>query len=88
MFHDQWYGYLEGSDVFADIMVGRFPDSNASRMNYQLAKTIGYEKTPYINGTWQKSALMTLKANHPTPGQQPHHGRQELRQRRAESRGA
>jgi hypothetical protein len=64
MFHDQWYSYLEGSDVFADIMVGRFPDSNASRMNYQLAKTIGYEKTPYINGTWQKSALMTLKANH------------------------
>lgn len=64
MYHDQWYAYLEGSDVFADIMVGRLPDSNANRMNYMLAKTVGYEKTPYINGTWQKNALMTLKANH------------------------
>ncbi len=66
MYHDQWYAYLEGNDVFADVMVGRFPDTNPTRMNYQLAKTIGYEKTPYIEGTWQKNALMTLKANHPS----------------------
>ena len=65
-FHDQWYGFLEGSDVFADVMVGRFPDVNATRISYELAKSIAYEKTPYVSGTWQKNALMTLDTDSET----------------------
>jgi len=63
-FHDQWYSYLEGDDLFPDIFVGRLPDSNTDRMSYLISKTIGYEKNPYIDGTWQKNALMTLKSYH------------------------
>jgi len=64
MFYDQWYGYLEGSDLFADVMVGRIPDTNQARMAFQLSKTVDYEKEPYINGSWQKNALMTLRTYH------------------------
>lgn len=71
-YHDQWYAYLEGDDVFADILVGRFPDTNASRMGYQLSKSISYEMNPYLSGTWQNNALMTLKANHPTQSVNDH----------------
>ncbi len=63
--HDQWYAFLEGDDLFADIMVGRFPDWNATRMDYQLAKTIAYEKTPHIESenAWQKRGIMTLDSS-------------------------
>jgi len=64
MFYDQWYGFLEGNDLFADIMVGRIPDTDQNRMAFQLSKTVGYEKEPYINGSWQKNALMTLRTYH------------------------
>ncbi len=70
--HDQWYGFLEGDDLFADVMLGRLPDSNTSRMDYLFAKTIGYEKEPYINGTWQKNALMTLATYHWDPDVNEH----------------
>ncbi|MBN1423445.1 hypothetical protein JXA88_02710 [Candidatus Fermentibacteria bacterium] len=60
--HDQWYGFLEGNDVFADIMVGRMSASSTADMTTLLGKTVGYEKTPYIDGTWQKRAIMTLDA--------------------------
>jgi hypothetical protein len=59
-YYDQWYAFLEGDDVFADVMLGRFPDSNADRMDYLFSKSVWYEKQPYINGSWQKRAIMTL----------------------------
>jgi hypothetical protein len=64
--HDQWYGFLEGEDdVFADVMVGRFPDTNLSRMDYMFSKTLSYEKTPWIEpgNEWQSHAIMTLDSN-------------------------
>jgi hypothetical protein len=60
-YYDQWYALLEGSDLLPDIMLGRFPDVNTTRLDYELAKTIEYEKYPNIDGTWQKNALMTAK---------------------------
>jgi len=63
MFHDQWYGFLEGNDLFADIMVGRFPDVQTARMAYQLGKSIRYEKDPHLEGTWQRRTIMTLDSS-------------------------
>ena len=71
-FHDQWYSYLEGNDLFPEIFVGRLPDSNTDRMSYLISKTIEYEKNPYINGTWQKNALMTLRSYHYDPDVNTH----------------
>ena len=62
-YHDQWYGFIEGNDLFADVMVGRMPDSNTTRMDYLLSKSIWYEQYPYIDGTWQRKAAMTPDAD-------------------------
>ena len=61
--YDQYYGLLEGSDLFADIMVGRIPDYDADRVEFQLYKTLTYEKEPHIDGTWQRNAIMTLDSS-------------------------
>ncbi len=68
-YYDGWYALLDGPDLLPDVMIGRFPDTNTERLDYELAKSIGYEMHPYIDGSWQKNTLMTAmhsNANHVT----------------------
>lgn len=56
---DYPYACVAGSDNLADLMVGRFPASNTSELDVMVAKTIGYEKTPYLADTlWYRKALL------------------------------
>ena len=65
-YYDQWYALVDGPDLLPDIMVGRFPDTNVQRMDYQLSKTIGYEMNPHIEGAWQRNAIATATHEIPT----------------------
>jgi|GEM_PF-1446751 len=65
-YYDQWYALLDGPDLLPDVMLGRFPDTNLSRLDYMFHKSIDYEMNPHIEGQWQKNAIMT--AMHSNPG--------------------
>ncbi|MCF7911309.1 MAG: hypothetical protein K9M99_02175 [Candidatus Cloacimonetes bacterium] len=45
---DQPYSQLAGGDVLADIIVGRLPFGNITELQTMIAKSINYEKQPYI----------------------------------------
>jgi hypothetical protein len=56
---DYPYSCVDGDDNLADLMVGRFPADISSDLDVMVAKTIGYEKTPYLGDTlWYRKALM------------------------------
>jgi Peptidase family C25 len=56
---DYPYFCVAGNDNLADVLVGRFPADNTSELDVMVAKTIGYEKTPYLGDTlWYRKALM------------------------------
>jgi hypothetical protein len=56
---DYPYSCVDGDDYLADLMVGRFPADISSELDVMVAKTIGYEKTPYLSDTlWYRKALM------------------------------
>jgi len=57
---DPMVGCVVGTDNYPDIIVGRFcvPSSgSATNVTTQVNKTVNYEKTPTIGGTWYKTAL-------------------------------
>ena len=54
---DPMLGCVVGTDNFPDIIVGRFSTSSATDATTQVNKTVTYEKTPTIGGTWYKTAL-------------------------------
>lgn len=58
---DDYYGTLEGSDYFVDVMIGRISADNTSQCATQVAKILSYERTP-IEGDpqWPASALLTV----------------------------
>ncbi len=50
------YGYLLGSDSYAEIFVGRFSAESVAHVQTQLARTIEYEKTPVPGDWWTNSS--------------------------------
>lgn len=58
-YYDQWYTLLDGPDLFPDVVLGRFPDTNITRLDYMIEKSIDYEMNPYNEDDWQKNAVMT-----------------------------
>ena len=46
---DPSYGYLEGEDSYAEIIVGRFSANNPSQVTTQVNRTLEYEKEPVGN---------------------------------------
>ncbi|MHC4943944.1 MAG: C25 family cysteine peptidase [Planctomycetota bacterium] len=57
---DHWYACTTGGsspDLYPDICVGRFCGNNATRLNPQFDKTLGYEKTPKL-GSWLKHTVL------------------------------
>jgi hypothetical protein len=49
---DQSYGYIDGSDSYAEVFVGRFSAESVADVEIQVTKAVEYEKTPNTNGTW------------------------------------
>ncbi|OYD14763.1 hypothetical protein CH333_07245, partial [candidate division WOR-3 bacterium JGI_Cruoil_03_44_89] len=45
---DNYYTDIE-DDLYNEIIPGRFPASNVSQVNTMVSKTLGYERTPYLD---------------------------------------
>ena len=54
---DPMLGCLLGSDNYPDICVGRFSAGSTADVTTISNKTIGYEKSPQIGGTWYKASV-------------------------------
>lgn len=56
---DQYYALLEGDDYFPEMLVGRFSFNAVSEFLVMAAKTIKYEREPFMTNTnWMKRALV------------------------------
>ncbi|MEO0114001.1 MAG: C25 family cysteine peptidase, partial [candidate division WOR-3 bacterium] len=56
---DYYYSLVDGNDNLADLLVGRMSADNPSELDVIVAKTLGYEKTPYLGDTlWYRKALL------------------------------
>ncbi|MCF7918992.1 MAG: hypothetical protein K9N06_03640 [Candidatus Cloacimonetes bacterium] len=56
---DHPYSQLDGTDVLADVMIGRLSFNNTSELQTLISKIIGYESTPLMsNTTWYRRALL------------------------------
>jgi hypothetical protein len=53
------YALLDGDDWMPDVMLGRFSVSNQSECQAMVAKTVAYERTPYLDETgWFTRSVM------------------------------
>lgn len=52
---DNYYGYLTGNDDYPEIFVGRFSATSPAHVTTQSQRSIAYEKTPTIQGSFGKS---------------------------------
>jgi hypothetical protein len=43
---DNYYGYISGSDHYADVFIGRFSAETLDQVNTQVQRTLDYEKNP------------------------------------------
>ncbi|HPR18807.1 MAG TPA: C25 family cysteine peptidase, partial [Candidatus Cloacimonadota bacterium] len=55
---DLSYSLLDGDDYFPDVLLGRFSIQGEMQLSTIISKIIHYEKTPYMDTDWFKSALM------------------------------
>lgn len=62
---DSWYSCLAGTDVLAEIAIGRMPAKDAAAMTIVVDKTLAYLNGEN-NGAWQQSvSLLAHKENYP-----------------------
>lgn len=54
---DLTYATLAGSDLFADVGVGRFPAANDTQVTWMVEKTIFYEQGVFANESFIKKAV-------------------------------
>ncbi len=54
---DPSYGYIVGSDHYADLFVGRFSAENVAQAQTQANRTITYERDPQIDAQWYEKGL-------------------------------
>ncbi len=58
---DDYYATLEGTDYFVDVMVGRISADSPSDCATQVAKILGYERTPVTgDANWPASATLMI----------------------------
>lgn len=64
---DNYYATMEGEDVLADILVGRISADTHTHCQTQVAKILGYERTPVENDpNWPLSATMLIADDNDT----------------------
>ncbi len=54
---DPSYGYIVGSDHYADLFVGRFSAENVAQAQTQANRTIAYESDPQLDATWYEKGV-------------------------------
>jgi hypothetical protein len=61
--HTDWnYGLLEGSDMYVDAFVGRFPITSLTQLSNMITKTIYMENG--VNSLWKKNVFMASTDNY------------------------
>ncbi len=64
---DDGYCQLEGSDVLIDVFWGRFSGDSDADIDLIVAKTLGYERTPYMADVfWFRSACLIVRDDYDT----------------------
>jgi hypothetical protein len=62
---DHPYSQLEGSDILADIAIGRLSAQNANSMELVVTKTLRYDQRPYVTGPdWFTHAYLLAGTSH------------------------
>lgn len=62
---DIWYAWLEGSDMFGDVGLGRFPARNENELAIMVSKTLNHHSNAYP-GPWQNNVcLIAHKEQYP-----------------------
>ncbi len=54
---DPSYGFIEGNDSYAEIIVGRFSGSTPSHIATQVERSIEYERSPQSDADWYDNAM-------------------------------
>ena len=55
---DNAYGYIVGSDHYADAFIGRFSAENVAQVQTQVQRTIDYEKNPqFLTDDWYSTVI-------------------------------
>ena len=54
---DNNYGYLNGTDSYPEVFIGRFCATTSTQVQTMVARTVGYEKTPQRDGVWYKKGI-------------------------------
>jgi hypothetical protein len=54
---DPMLGDVSGSDLYPEVIIGRFSAESTADVTTQVNKTIAYEKTPDMSGTWYGTGL-------------------------------
>ncbi|MBD3347566.1 MAG: T9SS type A sorting domain-containing protein [Candidatus Eisenbacteria bacterium] len=61
VYTDNYYATLEGDDVYSDVMIGRITADNHWQCETQVAKILGYERTPVTGDPdWPLSASLLI----------------------------
>ncbi|MCF7918944.1 MAG: T9SS type A sorting domain-containing protein [Candidatus Cloacimonetes bacterium] len=56
---DHPYSLLDGTDILADIIIGRLSVNSIANLQTVIAKTIAYEREPYLDDTdWYHNAVL------------------------------
>ena len=59
---DQWFVTIDGSDILADMKLGRIPASAVSNVEHVVSKIIAFETAP-TNAFWFETALLVADNN-------------------------
>ncbi|MDP7027517.1 MAG: C25 family cysteine peptidase [Candidatus Marinimicrobia bacterium] len=54
---DPSYGFIEGNDSYAEVIVGRFSGSTPAHIATQVERSIEYERSPQSGGDWYDNAM-------------------------------
>jgi len=54
---DPSYGFIEGNDSYAEVIVGRFSGSTPAHIATQVQRSIEYERFPTHNAEWYDNAM-------------------------------
>ena len=65
---DPSYGFIDGNDSYAEVIVGRFSGSNPNQIATQVQRSIEYERYPYNGGTWYSKAMGVASTQGPGYG--------------------
>ncbi len=64
---DDYYAKLAGGDFIVDVRLGRLSCDSVSQCDLIVAKTLGYQRTPYMNDLdWFRSASLIINDDSPS----------------------